>query len=92
MDDDIFNQDNATWVNPIREICGEILTGIYASVIFIEGRPRYYFMNEYTEQRTKLFLSKEEYIKTYYLPTPSDVVDFLQTFNTYCGATEIELD
>ena len=87
MDDNIFNQDNATWANPIRE-----LTGIYASVIFINGQARYYFMNEYTSQRSKLFLSKEEYIKTYYLPTPSDVVEFLQTFDTYCGADEIELD
>lgn len=67
------------------------LHGIYASVIFIDGRATRYFMNEIATQRSKLFLSKSEYIKTYYLPTPNDVLSFLETFNFYCGATEIEV-
>ena len=86
MDDNIFNQDNVVWANPIRE-----LTGIYASVIFIDGKATRYFIDEIATQRSKLFLSKSEYIKTYYLPTPNDVISFLETFDYYCGATEIEV-
>lgn len=86
MDDNIFNQDNVVWANPIRE-----LTGIYASVIFIGGKATKYFMNEIATCRSKLFLSKDEYIKTYYLPTPNDVISFLETFELHCGATEIEV-
>ena len=67
------------------------LHGIYASVIFVDGRATRYFMDEIVTCRSKLFLSKDEYIKTYYLPTPNDVISFLETFNYYCGATEIEV-
>lgn len=67
------------------------LHSVYASVIFIDGRATRYFMDKVVTQRSKLFLSKSEYIKTYFLPTPNDVIYFLETFDYYCGATEIEV-